>query len=72
MPFPFPSLAIITMSLLLVLYLLPTCDPSRNPLTLMLDGLHPSVEGRGVVALSAGVDLKRTNYGEMDIPISSV
>ena len=46
---------------LMFFYLLLTRNPSRNQLTLTSDGLHPSVEGRGKVALSSNVDLKRTN-----------
>ena len=43
-------------------YLPPTYNPSRNPLTLILGGLHPLLKGRGNVAVSLGVeDLKRMN-----------
>ena len=44
-----------------VFHLAKTYTPSRNPSTLTLGGLHPSLEGRGQVAESLGVDGPKRN-----------
>jgi hypothetical protein len=45
----------------LVYYLPPTHTPARNPSTSRLSGLHPSLEGRGQVAMSLGVEGPKKN-----------
>jgi hypothetical protein len=49
-----------------VSYLLPThTSPSQDPSTSTLDGLHPSLEGRGQVAASLGAwGLKKDEIGQ--------
>jgi hypothetical protein len=44
-----------------VFHLAITHTPSRHPSTLTLGGLHPSLEGRGQMAASLGVDGPKRN-----------